>query len=396
MAYENELFFGSLVVLFSFLAYRLVPKLNAAATREPLASPAWALSTNELLVCAALLALTLLSFVLFTKKRHVLREQRRRARKQTAKAGAGDSDDEDVPNQTPEPFVCTVPSLEDYKNDPELRVPMWKRLRWPMVVYLGGRHALAVYWVLHVALGADTTRAATYAFGFVLWALGGLGITAGAHRLWSHRSYKAAWPLRVLLLVINSMANQGSAIHWSRDHRTHHLFSDTMSDPYDASRGFFFSHVGWLLLRKHSRVLKASRRFVSVADLWADPLLALQERLDPWWNLTFCFVLPTLAPVVLWGEGAWNAYMVAGVVKYLLTLHITWSVNSVVHKWGRKPYNRPRQLARRAPRAPRRVAAVPHARVRRARPAAGGGAGRRAALVNAHSLPQRPLALTRK
>lgn len=52
-------------------------------------------------------------------------------------------------------------------------------------------------------------------------------------------------------------------------------------------------------------------------------------------------MLPTLVPVALWGEGAWNAYMVAGVVKYLLTLHVTWSVNSVVHKWGRKPYNRP-------------------------------------------------------
>ena len=57
--------------------------------------------------------------------------------------------------------------------------------------------------------------------------------------------------------------------------------TDTMADPYDASRGVFFSHFGWLLLRKHSRVLQASRRFVSATDFLADPLLALQEHLDP-------------------------------------------------------------------------------------------------------------------
>ena len=125
MAYEDELFFGSLFLLFAFVAYRfepqvralLGPKLNATAaataTHAPLAPPslasAWALSRNELLVCAALLALTLLSFVLFTKKRRVLREQRRRAKAkaQEAKAGA---------DLTPEAFLCTVPSREDYKN----------------------------------------------------------------------------------------------------------------------------------------------------------------------------------------------------------------------------------------------------------------------------------------
>lgn len=103
----------------------------------------------------------------------------------------------------------------------------------------------------------------------------------------------------------------------------------------------FFSHVGWLLLRKHSRVLQSSRRFVSVADLRADPLLALQDRLDPWWNLFWCFVVPSVIPMWLFGETFFNAYLIAGVVKYLGTLHITWSVNSIVHKWGRKPYQLP-------------------------------------------------------
>ena len=61
------------------------------------------------------------------------------------------------------------------------------------------------------------------------------------------------------------------------------------------------------LLRKHLRVLQASRRLVSVADLWADLLLALQVHLDPWWNLAWWFMLPTLVPVTLWGDGTWDA-----------------------------------------------------------------------------------------
>ncbi|GBP32244.1 hypothetical protein EVAR_27668_1 [Eumeta japonica] len=81
-----------------------------------------------------------------------------------------------------------------------------------------------------------------------------LGITAGAHRLWSHRSYKAKLPLQLILLVLNSLAFQNTATEWVRDHRLHHKYSDTDADPHNASRGFFYSHVGWLLVRKHPLV----------------------------------------------------------------------------------------------------------------------------------------------
>ena len=78
----------------------------------------------------------------------------------------------------------------------------------------------------------------------------------------------------------------------------YHLFSHPMADPYEASRGVF-SHVGGLLLHKRAPTLPASRRFMSVADLCADPLLALHEHLYPWCYLAWCFVLPTLVPVAL-------------------------------------------------------------------------------------------------
>ena len=84
--------------------------------------------------------------------------------------------------------------------------------------------------------------------------------------------------LRVLLLLMNSVANQGSAIHLSSDHRTDHLFSDTMSDPYDSLRRVIFSHVGYLLLCKHSNVLQARRRFMSAADYRA---LVVPQAVQP-------------------------------------------------------------------------------------------------------------------
>ncbi|CAN0547966.1 unnamed protein product, partial [Laminaria digitata] len=82
----------------------------------------------------------------------------------------------------------------------------------------------------------------------------GVGITGGVHRLWAHRSYDAHWSVRVFMMLINSMANQGSIYHWSRDHRVHHKHSETDADPHNAKRGFFFAHMGWLYVKKHPAV----------------------------------------------------------------------------------------------------------------------------------------------
>ncbi len=72
-------------------------------------------------------------------------------------------------------------------------------------------------------------------------------MTAGAHRLWSHRSYKARLPLRCFLAFANSMATENSLYVWCRDHRVHHKFSETNADPHNAKRGFFFAHVSQFL-----------------------------------------------------------------------------------------------------------------------------------------------------
>ena len=94
------------------------------------------------------------------------------------------------------------------------------------------------------------------------------------------------------------------------------------------------------MLRKHSKVIYASRKFVDISDLENCWMLRLQRRFDPFWNFSFCFVIPSLVPVFIWDEYLLNSFLVAGMAKYVILLHCTWSVNSVVHKFGHRPYQR--------------------------------------------------------
>ncbi|CAG9113322.1 unnamed protein product [Plutella xylostella] len=171
-----------------------------------------------------------------------------------------------------------------------------------------------------------------------LYICSGLGITAGAHRLWAHKSYKARLPLRILLTLFNTIAFQDSVIDWARDHRMHHKYSETDADPHNATRGFFFSHVGWLLVRKHPEI-KNKGHTIDMSDLWADPVLRFQKKNYLLLMPLCCFVLPTMIPT-LWGESLWNAYFVCALFRYTYVLNVTWLVNSAAHKWGDKPYDK--------------------------------------------------------
>lgn len=166
----------------------------------------------------------------------------------------------------------------------------------------------------------------------------GLGITAGAHRLWAHKSYKARLPLRIILTIANTIAFQDSVLDWARDHRVHHKFSETDADPHNATRGFFFSHIGWLLVRKHPQI-KEKGRIIEMNDLWRDPVLKFQKKYYKFLMPFACFILPTYIPT-LWGESVWNAFFVCAVFRYIYTLNVTWLVNSAAHKWGSKPYDK--------------------------------------------------------
>jgi len=215
-------------------------------------------------------------------------------------------------------------------------------------------HALAFYAVYKLLFtGVDTRRglvapaidsssspvkAETLYFAVALWPLTLFGITAGAHRLWAHRSYKAHWSVRTVLMLLNSIANQGTIYHWSRDHRTHHRHSDTIADPHDSTRGFFFSHMGWLLLKKSPTVTEA-RRKIDMSDLEDDPIVMFQQRIHSSWSNIWCFFLPAYLCMVMWNETFWNGFLYAGVARYVFVLHCTFCVNSAAHFFGESTYD---------------------------------------------------------
>jgi len=206
-------------------------------------------------------------------------------------------------------------------------------INWPMGGYITFVHVLAL-WGLYLV---PTTSYKTLAWAFILWPISGFGITGGAHRLWAHRAYKAKAPFRFLTMVANSIANQGTIYHWVRDHRVHHLHSETMADPHNALRGFFFAHMGWLYLKKNKAVLDAGAK-VDMSDIKADPVCEIQRKNDPWWNMFWCFAFPALVSMT-WGESYGRGLLVAGFLRYCCVLHFTWLVNSAAHIYGDRPYD---------------------------------------------------------
>lgn len=179
----------------------------------------------------------------------------------------------------------------------------------------------------------------TSLFAFLTIIVSGLGITAGAHRLWSHRAYKATWPLRLLLVIMFTISGQRHVYVWALDHRVHHKYSETDADPHNAKKGFWFSHVGWLVLTPHPLVVE-KRKKVDMSDLESDPIVMWQKRLYPLLFSLFVVLLPVSIPVYFWNETIWNSLWINFNARFCITLNIAFFVNSVAHMWGQKPYDK--------------------------------------------------------
>ena len=114
-------------------------------------------------------------------------------------------------------------SAKMFRDIPSVVSHHWREgtLNWPMGIYITLVHVVAAVGATKIA----ACSAETLLWAFILWPISGLGITVGVHRLWSHRSYEASFPVRLFLMLANSIANQGSIYHWARDHRVHHKLS---------------------------------------------------------------------------------------------------------------------------------------------------------------------------
>ena len=156
--------------------------------------------------------------------------------------------------------------------DSEVKRPE-RQIVWVNVYFMIILHLMALYGIYLI----PGTGPRTWFWTWLCHFIGQLGVTAGVHRLWSHRSYKASWPLRLALMLMSSVAAQNDIFEWARDHRVHHKYSETDADPHNAKRGFFFSHVGWLLVKKHPDVIKKGKQ-LNLSDLYEDKIVMFQQR----------------------------------------------------------------------------------------------------------------------
>jgi stearoyl-CoA desaturase (Delta-9 desaturase) len=167
---------------------------------------------------------------------------------------------------------------------------------------------------------------------------GSIGVNVGAHRLWSHRSFKAHFILRTFLMICNTIAAQNSIIWWARDHRVHHKYTDTDADPYNANRGIFFSHMGWLLVKKHPDVIEAGRK-IDYSDLLADPILRFQRKNFIVLLLLLSVFLPISTSIYFWQE-TWTIGTLCIFFRFILILTSVSVINSLAHRYGNKPYDK--------------------------------------------------------
>ncbi|XP_044742786.1 acyl-CoA Delta-9 desaturase-like [Chrysoperla carnea] len=212
-------------------------------------------------------------------------------------------------------------------------------LIWLNIVSIIGFHFFAVYTLYLYDWLNFPNSVYTVLWAVVTGGIAGFGVTAGAHRLWSHRSYKAKLPLRIILMLCYAMAGQNRLYDWVRDHRVHHKFSETDADPHNANRGFFFAHVGWLMMRKHPDVLQKGR-LIDMSDILEDPVVQFFERYFYFIKFTMCFIIPSAIPMYFWNETWFYAICSQSVIRYVSSLNFTWLVNSAAHIWGNKPYDR--------------------------------------------------------
>ena len=160
----------------------------------------------------------------------------------------------------------------------------------------------------------------------IFYLLNGFGITAGYHRMFAHRAYHGHWALQWLMLFIGGGAFQGSAKWWSRNHRIHHRYIDTDLDPYNANRGFFFSHVGWMFMKQDYSNLG----HVDISDLNASRAVRIQHTHYLKIAMLSGIILPTVICGLGWGDWL-GGYFYAALAKMVFVHHTTFFINSLAH-----------------------------------------------------------------
>jgi len=180
--------------------------------------------------------------------------------------------------------------------------------------------------------GVDLFQALMFLFFMIAT---GLSITLGYHRLFSHLTFQAKWPVKLFTLLFGAAAFEGSALCWCADHRRHHKHVDEDEDPYDINKGFFHAHIGWLLFRTGP-----DTPLTWVRDLQKDKLTMWQHNHYVPIAFAMSFGLPALIGYI-WGgpTAALGSFLIAGVARIVFVHHMTFCINSLCHWIGDRPYS---------------------------------------------------------
>ncbi len=177
----------------------------------------------------------------------------------------------------------------------------------------------------------------------VMYAISGHGVTIGYHRLFTHGSFKANRPLRVALAIAGSLAVEGPVVRWVADHRKHHKFSDKDGDPHSPwrygesmrglTKGLLWAHIGWMFDTEQTPP------HIYAPDLLKDKDVVKVSRMFPLWT-----VVSFLAPALIGGlwsmswQGAVTGFFWGSLVRVSLLHHVTFSINSICHAVGERPF----------------------------------------------------------
>ncbi len=218
-----------------------------------------------------------------------------------------------------------------------ISVPMQLANFFAIVLPLAGLvAAIALLW----GIAFDWIHLAMLLGGYVLT---GLGITIGFHRYFTHKSFETSRPVQAALGILGSMAVEGPILTWAALHRQHHQHSDHDDDPHSPHthghgikgflQGLFHSHCGWLLVRGRENIDRYA------PDLKRDPLILFLNKTFLLWTILGLLIPAAIGGLVTWTWwGVLLGFLWGGLARIFLVHHITWSVNSVCHIWGSRPY----------------------------------------------------------
>jgi stearoyl-CoA desaturase (delta-9 desaturase) len=177
----------------------------------------------------------------------------------------------------------------------------------------------------------------------VFYVIAVLGVTVGFHRHFTHKSFKAKPWLRVAMVITGSLAVQGNVLNWVADHRRHHAYSDREGDPHSpwlfgtsplaVARGFLHAHMMWFFDRDETN----HRRFIP--DLLADRLIVRTSKAFGLWVAMSLLLPAALGGLLSWSwSGVLTGFFWGGLVRLAVSNHVTWSINSICHMVGERPF----------------------------------------------------------